>query len=279
MIVTGDNVSGSACATAEQLRRAIGNVAAAMEEAGVAWAVTLGNHDQEHFEKTGITREQAMELYAAYPHNRNGGRERGLTGAGNQLLTVWDEAGAQPAFHLWLLDSGAYTDNKDDHYDWIHADQVAWYFSTSRQLEARYSRKVPGLMFFHIPVPEFREMALGGKMIGERHEPESPSAINGGLFAAALERGDVKGIFCGHDHVNNYVGKYRGVWLGYNGVVGFAGYPHTPPEDATNGRARSGRVFRLTPAAEAPFQTWMRFADGTVNWEAASPAYQQDQLR
>lgn len=38
---------------------------------------------------------------------------------------------------------------------------------------------------------------------------ELPSMINGGFFAAVV--GDVKGIFCGHDHINNHVGLWRGV--------------------------------------------------------------------
>ncbi|MCB4234209.1 hypothetical protein LDL59_01300 [Kaistella anthropi] len=32
-------------------------------------------------------------------------------------------------------------------------------------------------------------------------------------MAAILERKDVIGVFCGHDHDNNYIGSYRGLRL------------------------------------------------------------------
>ena len=37
-------------------------------------------------------------------------------------------------------------------------------------------------------------------MIGSKRESPACSELNSGLFYACLERGDVKGIFCGHDH-------------------------------------------------------------------------------
>jgi len=34
-------------------------------------------------------------------------------------------------------------------------------------------------------------------IVGERNEEECPGPINSGMFSAILERGDVKGVFCG----------------------------------------------------------------------------------
>ena len=56
---------------------------------------------------------------------------------------------------------------------------------------------------------------------GERNEEEYPGPINSGMFPAMLERGDVKGVFYGHDHVNTYMGNYYGILLGYAGSTGF----------------------------------------------------------
>lgn len=279
VVVTGDNVSGDRCPTEADLKRAIGNVASVMEDKKVPWVVTLGNHDQEHFPKTQISREEVFRYYQSYPHNLNGGWVRKPHGAGNKHLLLWDSTGSKPIFAIWLLDSGEKAKDPEVHYDWIHADQVNWYCQTSKELESRYGQKIPGLMYFHIPLLEFQEMILTKKVIGERHEPESPSRINGGMFAAVLERSDVKGIFCGHDHVNNYVGKFHGITLGYNGVVGFHGYPHTPPGDATNDRARGGRVFVIDASTPERFKTWMRFRDGSTSWEHWSDAYERDQLK
>jgi 3',5'-cyclic AMP phosphodiesterase CpdA len=279
VIVTGDNISGDSCFTEDDVKKAVGNVAAVMEKMGVPWAVTLGNHDQEHFARTHIGREQIFDFYEHFQHNVNKGWVHGIHGAGNKDLLIWNSDGSKPVFSLWLIDSGASVPDREIRYDWIHADQVNWYAQTSKALESEYGHKIPGLMFFHIPLPEFHEMILTKKVIGERHEPESPSHINGGMFAAVLERGDVKGIFCGHDHVNNYVGKFYGVILGQNGVVGYHGYPHTPPEDRSNDHARGGRVILLNESNPNTFKTWMRFRDGSTNWEYWSDAYERDQLK
>lgn len=279
VIADGDNISGNDCHTPEDVTKAIANVASAMEAAGVPWAVTLGNHDGEHVARTHIARDQLMSYYEAHAHNLNGGWVRDIHGAGDKNLLVWSADGAAPVLSVWLIDSGESVREPEDNYDWIHTDQVAWYSRTSADLERRYGRKIPGLMFFHIPLPEFHEMILKKKVLGERHEPEAPSGVNGGMFAAVLERGDVKGVFCGHDHVNNYVGKLRGIMLGYVGVAGYRGYPHTPPEDRTNDRARGGRVILFNASEEGRFKTWMRFRDGSTNWEYWSDAYESDQIK
>lgn len=277
VIVDGDNISGDRCATPEDVKAAVANVAAVMERLQTPWAVVLGNHDQEHFARTHVARDQVFQFYESYPFNMNGGWERGISGAGNKNLLVWGSDGAKPAASLWLLDSGE--SDPRFRYQWIHADQTDWYWRTSKALETQYGAKVPGLMFFHIPLPEFHEMVMTKKVLGERHEPESPSAINGGLFGAVLDRGDVMGIFCGHDHVNNYVGRFNGVVLGQVGVAGYYGYPHTPPEDPTNDHARGGRVLLLSEAEPGKFKTWMRFRDGSVNWEHWSDAYEKAELK
>ncbi|MCT2401168.1 metallophosphoesterase family protein [Novosphingobium mangrovi (ex Huang et al. 2023)] len=279
VIATGDNISGDRCDTPADVEAAVRNVGIAMESRKVPWAVVLGNHDQEHVARTGVTREQVFNYYERYPFNRNGGWQRGISGAGNKDLLIWDAQGKAPVNALWLIDSGESYPDKSIRYDWIHTDQIAWYWKTSKLLEQRYGHKVPGLMFFHIPLPEFREMVMSRKVIGERHETESPSGINSGMFAAVLDRGDVKGIFCGHDHVNNYLGKFHGVTLGQAGVVGFYGYPHTPPEDVTNDRARGARVIQLDQANPDRFKSWMRFRDGTTNWESWSDAYVETQIK
>lgn len=87
-------------------------------------------------------------------------------------------------------------------------------------------------MFIHIPLWEHRYMWYSSvdsrtdadharavekhQIIGERNE-ECPGPINSGMFSAMLDRGDVKGVFCGHDHVNTYMENYYGILLGYSG--------------------------------------------------------------
>ena len=47
---------------------------------------------------------------------------------------------------------------------------------------------------------------------------------NSGEFDAMAEKGDVKGIYFGHDHNNSFNGKVRGIDLGYTQGAGFHVY-------------------------------------------------------
>jgi hypothetical protein len=76
--------------------------------------------------------------------------------------------------------------------------------------------------------------------------------MNGDSFGGAGSRRR-EGLFCGHDHVNNYVGLYRGVALGYDGVIGYAAflvYRRDPPEPS-----RGGRVFLIKESDPWHFKT------------------------
>lgn len=267
VLCNGDNIMGGDSKTIAQVEDAVGQVAAAMEKAGVPWAVVLGNHDREHFEHTGLADDAFFALFEKHKHNLNAGWNRKITGTGNTHLLIWDEAGAKPLANLWLLDSGKGVSDKSLRYEWVRQDQIAWYHATQSALAQRYG-KLPALMFFHIPLREFLDLAASKSFEGARGEDEAPSAINSGLFGAVLERKDVMGMFCGHDHQNNYVGELRGITMGFIGVTGVLNaYPFMPESDPQNARLRGGRVFELYADKPGRFKTWVRLRDGSINWE------------
>ncbi len=280
VILNGDNITGG-CDTPLEMRQAMNNVAQPMEERGVPWAITFGNHDEDSTPTSGVDEEQMLAFYRSYRHNVNGPTARGVTGQGNSHLLIQGTNG-RPAFNVWLLDSGRYAPGtlagQNFHgyptWDWIRMDQVDWYYDTSVALERRHGRKIPSLMFIHIPLWEYRFMWFGsvdgrtaadherGKarhgIEGERNEEECPGPFNSGLFSAVQHRGDVKGIFCGHDHVNTYSGDYYGVLLGYAGNTGFGTYGLSGAE---RNRLRGARVYRLDESVEGVLTgTAMRFA-------------------
>jgi len=262
VIIGGDCISGGDCEGVDQVKKAISNVAYPMEKRKIPWAIVFGNHDQEHFSKTNMNKEAVMKLYESYPYNRNSGWARGISGVGNKDILVQGTSG-KPTFALWLIDSQEYAPKSIDGYSWIRPDQVAWYCQTSKALEKKHGQKIPGLMFFHIPLREFSELAATGKIEGSRFENEAASKVNSGLFSAILEREDIKGVFCGHDHVNNYIGDWMGVKLGYDGSVGFNTYS-LPADHPKVKQARGGRVFVIQQSDPANFKTWMRFEDGST---------------
>lgn len=302
VILNGDNITGG-CDTPLEVRQAINNVAQPMEQRNIKWAMTYGNHDEDSMPKSGLNEEDMLKIYMSFKNNMNIVVAKGITGTGNMHLLINNSRGNTPSFNLWLLDSGRYApktiaeQNFDGYptWDWIRFDQVNWYYETSKKLETIYNRKIPSLMFIHIPLWEHRYMWFASKenmteaqhelavkkhnIVGERNESECPGPINSGMFSAILHRGDVKGVFCGHDHVNTYSGNYYGVQLGYAGNTGFGTYGLS---GADRNRLRGARVFNLDENTEGVLvETHIIFAkdfgiDLTANDQSMDPLPLED---
>lgn len=278
-LINGDVITGGP-STDLEVYQAINNVVMPMESRGIPWAVTFGNHDEDSTEQAGtsVFEPQMVEFVRQYEHNLNPTDEDGLYGSSNGQLLISDSQGNDPAFAIWLLDSGRYapdtlagqsTDPLPS-YDWIRPEQIRWYTDLSRDTEERFGRKVPGLMYFHIPTFEHRDMWYGGPyemdeashaeaaerhgIVGVKNEGVYVGAFNSGIYAAALERGDVLGIYCGHDHINTYMGNYYGIELGYGPGTGFAPYglnDGTPDQHTLRG----ARVFELNENSERVYES------------------------
>ncbi|MDQ6597806.1 metallophosphoesterase family protein [Bacillus salipaludis] len=297
VVLNGDIITGG-CNSELEMRQAMNNVAQPMEQRGIKWAVTFGNHDEDSTPKGGLDEEAMLKFYMAYKYNVNQPGVTDINGTGNMNLLIRDSAGKKAAFNLWLLDSGRYAPKTiagQDFsgyptWDWIRSNQVNWYFETSKRLEKQFGYKVLSLMFIHIPLWEHRYMWFDSvdsrtdidharaikkhQIVGERNEEECPGPINSGMFSAMLDRGDVKGVFCGHDHVNTYMGNYFGILLGYSGSTGFGAYGLPGAE---RNRLRGARVFNLDETkADVLVETHMVFAkdfgiDLTANDQSTDP--------
>jgi len=179
---------------------------------------------------------------------------------------------------------------RDNTWDHLKIDQVNWYRRRSEGFERTFGEKIPGLMWFHHPTQEFdfmwnNDFGTGHptdedgidnpvippysendpapdtynrhKIVGERNECVCTGPFNAGIYATVRERGDVKGIFVGHDHVNNYHGNYHGVYLGYAASAGFGTYGLSGAETH---RMRGVRVFDIDEDTRETFNTYMVLA-------------------
>ncbi len=259
VFLCGDNIAGHA--TKKNCLDMIAEIVSPMESLGIPWAHVFGNHD-----KTWRFSKQFQErLYEAYPHCLSLSGPEEIPGVGNYFLPVMDEKG-RTMFGIWALDSMQdisimdtpldYCGNieKDillparlttgSDADWIRFEQIEWYYNNSIRLEKENGRKIPSVMFFHQPLYEFNAIIrnpVETGMTGECNERVSCSEVSSGLFAAVLERGDICGIFCGHDHINTFDGVYCNIHLGYCGSVGYHGYGVKHPEEERE-RLRGGRI-------------------------------------
>lgn len=279
-LINGDVIT-SGPKNPRQVYEAINNVVLPMESRSIPWAITFGNHDEDSVEdaNTGVYERHMAEFVRQYKHNLNPvAPDRPFGHSDAQLLIASAKNPAQARFAIWLLDSGNYLpeadpvqDNDDvPSYDYIRPAQVEWYVGKSIEAEKRYGTKIPGLMYFHIPTYEHRDIWFGGpakhlaashakakatfNIEGVKNEDVYYGAFNSGIYGAARDRGDVLGIYCGHDHINSYKGDYFGVELGYCPGTGFAPYGLM---DGTwqQHTLRGARVFELNENSEKIYES------------------------
>ncbi|EPS60240.1 hypothetical protein M569_14564, partial [Genlisea aurea] len=265
---TGDNIFGrSSSDAAESMFQAFLPVM----KSSVPWGAVLGNHDQE----STMSREEIMPLISlmdfsmssTFPDTFNITEDDSKTkidGFGNYNLRINGAPDSaltnNTVLNLYFLDSGdRAVVNGIRTYDWIKESQLSWLRRVSQSLKQQHP--VPSVAFFHIPIPELRRGPLE-EVVGEYKEYVSCSVVNSGVLKALKSMGDVKAVFIGHDHKNDYCGKLQGIWFCYGGGFGYHGY-------GTAGRPRRARVI-LGELERGPrswgrirrIRTWKRLDDG-----------------
>lgn len=200
----------------------------------IPYTLVFGNHDCELFSACG--KEELAELYrqgkySIFTHGRGD-----LTGVGNFLIELVDEAG-WVLLPLVLLDSNMYGEGGwfFSGFDRLHEDQVDWCMGRLAALK-REDPDLSAMAFFHMPPREFKEayekMKLGNRTvlyrhgsIGEKDEYFGISKFEGTFFDRAVENGAIRWIFCGHDHLNTLSLEYKGIRMTYGMSIDYLGYP------------------------------------------------------
>ena len=246
VILTGDCAVSPACESKQQLMDAVERVVQPLVAARVPWAITLGNHDAEGIERFGMTKQELMTIYRAQSGNINRNLLGDIPGCGNDVLLVARQA-EHPDLAIWLFDSMDYPTDEQKQlgisgYGWISQQQVNWYSDQSNWHLDRFEQIIPGLCFFHIPLPEYHEVFQNGAYTGEKNEDICAASVNSGLAAAMLEHNNIMGVYVGHDHVNTFVGDWHGIHMGYGGSIGYATYGLPEPNKHD---LRGGRLFDI----------------------------------
>lgn len=214
-----------------------------MEELGVYWVPTLGNHDSESY--TFYDREDIGAVYESdlYPHCLFQSGQEDVDGVGNYVINVKDSIG-QIIQSLFIFDSNAYLEGDALgilwNYDCIHENQVQWYEETLDAITKQNAGIKPSsLAFFHIPPIEMRDAYYEYRDNGfadtenvkyiygvakEQDVVVYSSELNEGIFDSFVENGSTKGVFFGHDHVNNICLEYKGIRLTYGYSIDYLAY-------------------------------------------------------
>ena len=253
LVLNGDTIMHNFTGSYEQRVKDVTGILtdfnAILAERNVYWLATFGNHDYQ----CGVSKDDQMKIYESLSHclaiagevtaDQNWPANR----VGNYVSQVYDSTGKEVKLNLWCLDSGigVVVDDTNnipgDNNAYIMPAQLEWYQKTSAGLEAMAGTKVPGIMFAHIPIPEFKEILLdkeGTHMTGHNGEAVCSSGTNSGMFDALLARGDVLSFNAAHDHTNTFAGIYKGIELSYDGSLAYdsyGGYYGEAPNKSTAG--------------------------------------------
>ena len=286
VLFTGDNILGNhlldarigtrqiasgKAATMQIMKESIHHICAPLEKRKIPFAMIYGNHD----DMNAVSKDEQADIYRSYSMCLPMNTRNGKVDCDTYNIPVYSRDGEKVMFNLWMLDCAWYDKYEDKCYTAIKPETVEWYKQTSAKLkEENGGKPVPSLMFAHIPLPEITNLieqcgpndtgaVLTQKKGWCRLRPdiargtmlEYPSILedSAGLFDAALECGDVKGIVSGHDHVNCFEGKYKGIDFIQTSCASFRCY---------GGEMRGVRIFEIDERAPENYMTYFfNYAD------------------
>lgn len=255
VIFTGDNTIGSS--NEQKLRANLDILVGYIEEKQIPWCHTYGNHDHEN----SLSNAAQQPIYESYEYCVSKAGDEDIFGTGNYVLGVYNKDDTLGAA-VYCFDSGAYASSGG--YDYLKDDQIAWYKESSELLEEYNGSKVPAIMAFHIPLRE-NDIAYQNRdnpdivyeYDGQRNENICSSNIDCNMFETILERGDVKAVVTGHDHINDYNYNYLGVKL--------TSSPNVSNLTYTNAAVQGGRVFDLNASTMNDIPTYVEYIIERVN--------------
>ena len=178
-------------------------------------AITYGNHDAEgDFSRQQLRGFERHLKYLADKHDSYTVFDRQ-----NYVLDIYCDD--QIRNKLYVFDSGDYGKwGIASKYAVIEPEQIMWYLKHSQKRDVNNC----DLSFLHIPLPEYRQAVKEELIAGQHLEEICCGEPNSGLFYAFERQKNVKGVFAGHDHDNNFQSKLAGIELNYGNISGYNTY-------------------------------------------------------
>lgn len=242
VVYSGDQIWGkrSFKGNKSEVKRVLTELTKPVTDRNIPFAICFGNHDRQ----VGLTNSEQFEIYKTL-RGFVGESAPDIDGVGNQCIEITD--GDDVKYLLYLIDSNS---SLKVGYDNVHENQIQWYRNIRDSYEKKLGHLVPSVVIQHIPVCEVFELltqvkkSVRGSVRGFRtHDgeyfvlnrdrvgkndfmKESPAdpQVNSGEFSAFKEKGEVKGLYFGHDHNNSFHGDIDGIDVGYTQGAGFNVY-------------------------------------------------------
>lgn len=265
VIFAGDVSSG--ISTKSELQNYLKSLTEPLESRKIPWAAVFGEQDTDG----GLSADAQMGVYTSfdycvaktdcladgtisyflpiYAHGGGSGTDAPIFGVFAMGQTSMLSSVSNGAATEALL-SASRKDGTD--YGYVTANQIAWFAETAKIADREGGGSLPSVMVCHTPTPEFEIAAknpIETRLVGNIGESVAPSPINSGLFAALLDCGNVKGLYCGHDHLNSFSARYCDIELAYCASIGYDGYG-LGGTFLSNNSLRGGRIIELTQKNE-----------------------------
>lgn len=265
IVLTGDQIKGYGITmqngdSQTNAALTLSNILAPIAQSGIPFTAVFGNHDvfgsaDEEFQ---------WRCYMLYDNF-----------VGNNYdfdsLPVYSEDESDVKFCIYTFDSGL---KKNGKYSPVKDELVRKYIAKRDEYKDKYDKYIPALAFQHIPPADIYDSLLktekgaykalqgAGKFAKDFYRLPSyavssrsfmgenaASPDDKGLQVAALEeKGDVLGLFFGHDHNNSFVVKHGNLDLGYTQGLGFNIYGP--------GKNRGGRIFDIDENCPEKYSTF-----------------------
>lgn len=197
------------------------------------WFFNWGNHDllDDYADAQVRLTEAAKSLY------------RGAHEKGNYVVPIKNRSGET----LWeCLCLNTTTQG-------VQAEQEAWLQGLAASRKAG-DRPSGAFCFLHIPLLEYEKVWQEKLAAGIYGEEVCTYGEDGSAWGPLAGAANVKACFCGHDHVNDYSGRWKEIELVYGRATGHAGY-------GGDEVPKGGKLITLN--AEAGSYAWKSvFADG-----------------
>lgn len=260
-------------------------IATLMEKLGVYWLPVFGNHDTEiysRYTREDISEFYGDEKWSYCLFEDNS--DDGVDGYCNTVINIKNSLGIITQ-SLYTFDTHSYVDGDylgiGWKYDNIHENQIEWYKSCVEKYNkqnymymlASSNSKVgteenlknfstiKSLAFWHVPNTEYldawNEYVEAGYqdtenviyhygVVGETGKMVYSGVYEDEIFEVMQELGSTKGIFCGHDHLNNFSIEYKGIRLTYGFSIDYLAYSGI----SKLGSQRGCTMITITPDGE-----------------------------
>jgi len=184
------------------------------DELARPWFYTFGNHDAEG----GFGHDDIYTVFMTSEWGILGFHKFGESKKYDYFVDIKIGKEPIPNWQVYAFDTGPHDGIKA-----VQKDQIEWYRKKSQESKKKYNKTIQAVSIFHIPLIQYKELWEDHsiKKSGISLEKVYYEEDDGLLYNAFLEVGNIRATYCGHDHYNNYWGKYTGnIILAYGYISG-----------------------------------------------------------